>query len=94
MFDFWEKPERSTCEVYLRTHREDWFNAVETIASNLPNGILLDVGSGDLHSTRQILAQAPQITYCDVIEPDNAACKRAKNLAKYCFIGKFYPTTL
>ncbi len=94
MFDFWQKLERSTCEVYLRTHREDWFKAVEIIAKKLPEGKLLDIGAGDLHSTRQILAQAPQVNSCDVLEPNISALPRAKTLAKYCPIGKMYDDTL
>lgn len=93
-FNFW-RLDRTTFEGYIRTRREDWFYAAEQIANQL-NGKkrILDIGSGDGHSTRQILAQTKGDYTCDLIEPDKEALSRSIRILKECNIGNTYPLLL
>jgi hypothetical protein len=88
-FNFWS-PERQTCEIYLRTNRQDWFAAIDKIVEEIDTAkTLIDVGSGDGHSTRQILARSLHHLEYDLLEPDSAALARSQLNERTRF-----PTTL
>ncbi len=73
LWPFWsEKRFPSSYEnIYVRASREDWFTIIKTLDSQLANhSNLLDVGSGEGHTTKQILDRLPNSYECDLLEPN------------------------
>ncbi len=93
-FDFWTS-KRSTYEGYLRTRREDWFSATRKIVQQLRGRAeILDIGSGDGHSTLQVLSLLKTNPVCHLLEPDRQALVASKERLKEFRIGKLYCNTL
>ena len=60
--------------IYLRTFMEDWFDIVKTLAKELSGAkVILDVGSGEGHTTKQILDRVKGDYECDLLEPNKNA---------------------
>ena len=64
--------------IYLRTFVEDWFDIVNVLAKEIKGKIILDVGSGEGHTTKQILNKLKINPVCDLLEPNEKALKTAK----------------
>ena len=93
-FNFW-KEERKTSETYLRTNRGDWNNALRIITNEIGAAKkLLDIGSGDGHTTRQILSRLSQNHVCDLLEPNSKAVNISKNMLKEFPIKQFFQQKL
>jgi SAM-dependent methyltransferase len=69
--------------IYLRTFVEDWFNIVEAIAKEIKGRLILDVGCGEGHTTKQILNKLKIDYVCDIIEPNEEALKTAKEFLSF-----------
>ena len=81
--------------IYLRTFVEDWFKIVETIASKVKGKVLLDLGCGEGHTTKQILDRVGFYEYCDLVEPNKSALESAKSFLKFeNKIGEAFSDTL
>lgn len=80
----WWNSKRQTSEVYLRTNRKDWFNAVEKISQEIKNAkSIIDIGSGDGHSTRQILANTGEHDFeLSLLEPSKEGLEKSKQTLK------------
>lgn len=79
-FDWWNS--HVTSEIYLNTHRKDWWRACDMLAQELLEArSLLDVGTGDGHTLWQILslinARGSRINDVAVIEPSEIGIERA-----------------
>jgi hypothetical protein len=80
-FDWWEQ--NVTSEIYINTHRSDWWKACEKIAELIQNSrSLIDVGGGDGHTLWQILSatlsRGARLNTVAFVEPSAAALKLAK----------------
>jgi hypothetical protein len=93
-FTFWT-PERRTFEGYMRTDRHDWFDAVRLIVNEIGTAKrIIDIGSGDGHSTRQILARLQPEYLCDILEPDPQGIAHSRAILKECSVGEMHQETL
>jgi ubiquinone/menaquinone biosynthesis C-methylase UbiE len=68
--------------IYLRTFTEDWFKIVSTLASYIKGKILLDLGCGEGHTTKQILDRLDKGYVCDLVEPNEKALNLARDFLK------------
>jgi len=67
----WWSQENLTHELYLNTYRDDWFAIARMLASALEGGReLLDIGTGDGHTTEQLLSRLKGRYICDLVDPD------------------------
>lgn len=56
-YDWWDK--NVTNEIYLNTHREDWWEACDIVGELIKSArSLIDVGGGDGHTLWQVLSVA------------------------------------
>lgn len=80
----WWSPKRQTTETYLRTNRKDWFAAVRKISKEIENSKrIIDIGCGDGHSTRQILAFTGKKDFdLTLVEPSKEGIKKSKKWLK------------
>ncbi len=92
-FDWWS--ERVTNEIYLSTHRADWWKFCGIVAELLaPQENMIDVGTGDGHTLWQIVSHAStmdtfRIKRIDLLEPSGAglhcAVRRCCELPTFSF---------
>jgi len=82
--------------IYVRAFREDWFEITKAIAKELVSQQkVLDVGSGEGHTTKQILDRIPNPYVCDLLEPNpDALATSIPFLKTENTTGKTYCTTL
>lgn len=69
--------------IYLRTFTEDWFKIIEILAGKVKGKILLDLGCGEGHTTKQILDRLKQDYICDLVEPNKEALLSAKSFLSF-----------
>lgn len=79
-YDWWNA--HVTSEIYLNTHRADWWKACMAVARELAGAkSILDVGTGDGHTLWQVLslstAESTDSVSVDLIEPDSVGLMRA-----------------
>ena len=98
---FWGDKEFSDVyeNIYIRGALEDWFKIVESIAReiNLINGkrMIVDIGCGEGHSTKQVLDRVKGDYTCDLVEPNKNALLTAEKMLKVeNKIGETYPLAL
>lgn len=99
---FWGEKEFSDVyeNIYIRSFIEDWFkivyqivNEVDTQESN--NKLILDIGCGEGHTTKQILDRIKGDYICDLLEPNSNALMSAEAfLAPENNIGECFPRSL
>jgi len=73
--------------IYIRTFREDWFKIASIVAKEINsvkdnNKLILDIGCGEGHTTKQILDRVNGNYICDLLEPDQTILEKAKKLLK------------
>lgn len=100
---FWGEKQFSDVyeNIYIRSVMEDWFNIVFEIVKeiSIPKSknkkSIIDIGSGEGHTTKQILDRIKGGYECDLLEPNkNALASAEAFLTPENNIGKLYPTTL
>lgn len=99
---FWSEKKFSGVyeNVYIRSHREDWFNIVSKIVKEInslkvKNKKILDIGCGEGHTTKQIIDRIEGEYVCDLLEPNKKALVTAKTfLTQESIMGEFFPRTL
>ena len=69
--------------IYLRTFVEDWFNIVNVLAKEIKGKLILDVGCGEGHTTKQILNKLKIDYLCDIMEPNREALEIAKKFLSF-----------
>jgi hypothetical protein len=80
-FDWWD--EHVTNEIYLSTHRADWWKFCGVIAALIaPHENVIDIGTGDGHTLWQIISSAsalPQfrVNHLTLVEPNESGLRRA-----------------
>ena len=88
-FDWWQN--NVTNEIYLNTHREDWWRACDIVGELVKNAkSLIDVGGGDGHTLWQILSVAKQkgaaIQEVTFVEPSTSGlAQAARRLQQFQF---------
>jgi len=99
---FWNEKKFSEVyeNIYIRSHREDWFNIVSEIVREI-NSLkvqkkkILDIGCGEGHTTKQIIDRIEGKYVCDLLEPNKKALVSAETfLTQENIMGKFFPITL
>lgn len=81
--------------IYIRTFVEDWFHIALEIANEIKGKLLLDVGCGEGHTTKQILDRINGDIICDLLEPNKAALSSAKMFLSFeNHVGDAYIGTL
>jgi ubiquinone/menaquinone biosynthesis C-methylase UbiE len=81
--------------IYVRTFVEDWFKIIEKIANEIKGKMLLDVGCGEGHTTKQVLDRITHNYVCDILEPnENALNSAGKFLSFENNVGTSYLATL
>jgi len=81
--------------IYIRTFVEDWFKIVLEIAKEIKGKLLLDVGCGEGHTTKQILDRIGDNIVCDLLEPNKVALTSAQNFLSFeNNVGNVYVGTL
>ncbi|MDO8590311.1 MAG: class I SAM-dependent methyltransferase [bacterium] len=99
---FWGEKEFSDVyeNIYIRSFAEDWFGIVAEIVKeintqNSPNKLVLDIGCGEGHTTKQILDRVEGDYICDLLEPNQNALSSAKAfLTLENNIGECFPGSL
>ncbi len=99
---FWGEKEFSDVyeNIYIRSVMEDWFNIVLEVAKEVNSikkekKIILDIGCGEGHTTKQILDRIKGVYSCDLLEPSKNALSTAEAfLAPENNIGKLYNSPL
>lgn len=85
--------------IYIRALTEDWFNIIFGIVDEISKGrkkvgLILDIGCGEGHTTKQILDRLADYT-CDLLEPNKDALVFAESfLSPENNVRNFYPRTL
>ena len=83
-------------DVYSRTRREDWIRIVRFMVDQMTGSKqILDIGSGDGHSTRQILERLRRKNggfLCDLLEPSEIALKQSLEFLSGYPIGESFAT--
>jgi SAM-dependent methyltransferase len=69
--------------IYIRTFVEDWFDIVLSSAKEIKGGLILDVGCGEGHTTKQVLDRVKGNVKCDLLEPNKGALKLAKKFLSF-----------
>jgi len=86
--------------IYIRAVREDWFNIIFKMANEVNSmktqrKMILDIGCGEGHTTKQVLDRVEGSYACDLLEPDKRALASAMTFLKLeNNIGVCYPETL
>jgi len=81
--------------IYLRTFVEDWFHIVEKLASEIKGRLILDMGCGEGHTTKQVLDRLNGEYVCDLLEPNKGALNSALGFLKQeNKIGNHFADTL
>lgn len=101
-WNFWGDKEFSDVyeNVYIRSFVEDWFRIVVSMVKEIDGApgrrkLLLDVGCGEGHTTKQILDRLHTNYICDLLEPDRAALSTAEAFLKpENSVGKMFLQTL
>ena len=82
---FWNEKRISDVyeNIYIRTFVEDWFKIASKLAKEInlvkeKNKLILDIGSGEGHTTKQILDRVKGNYICDLLETDKVALERSK----------------
>lgn len=82
---FWNEKRISDVyeNIYIRTFVEDWLKIVNEISKEINstkvgNKLVLDIGSGEGHTTKQILDRVKGNYVCDILEIDEKALDKAK----------------
>ncbi len=82
---FWNEKRISDVyeNIYIRTFVKDWFNIVNVLAKEInsvksKNKLILDIGCGEGHTTKQILDRVKGNYVCDLLETDQSALEKAK----------------
>lgn len=80
-FDWWQN--NVTNEIYLNTHREDWWRACDIVAGFIKDAkSFIDVGGGDGHTLWQILSVAQEkganIQEVTFVEPSKSGLQQAE----------------
>lgn len=99
---FWGEKEFSDVyeNIYIRSVMEDWYNIVFEFVKHINSvkknkKILLDIGCGEGHTTKQILDRINGSYECDLLEPNQNALSTAEAfLTPENNIGKIYPRSL
>ncbi|HRH32785.1 MAG TPA: hypothetical protein PK720_01385 [bacterium] len=99
---FWGEKEFADVyeNIYIRSFIEDWFKIVDVIAMEVDlqkanPKVMLDVGCGEGHTTKQILDRVEGEYTCDLLEPDANALISAKAfLLPENNIGETFPRSL
>lgn len=85
--------------IYIRALTEDWFKIIFGIVNEISKerkktGVILDIGCGEGHTTKQILDRLDNYT-CDLLEPDKTALVFAESfLTPENKVRNFFPRTL
>jgi len=86
---FWNEKRISDVyeNIYIRTFVEDWFKIASTLAKEInsvkvENKLILDIGCGEGHTTKQILDRVKGNYVCDLLETDNVALEKANKFLK------------
>jgi trans-aconitate methyltransferase len=99
---FWGDKEFSDVyeNIYIRSVVEDWYRIVLVLVQKInqnrtKNKLLLDIGCGEGHTTKQILDRVKGKYVCDLLEPDAHALTAAEAfLVPENSVGKCYPQAL
>lgn len=99
---FWDEKGFSNVyeNIYIRCVRDDWYNIVSEFTKQInslkkENQLLLDIGCGEGHTTKQILDRINGSYKCDLLEPDRNALSTAKAFLKQeNNIGETFPISL
>ena len=100
---FWGEKEFSDVyeNIYIRAVMEDWFNIINEIVKeinvikNNSKRLILDIGCGEGHTTKQILDRINSNYTCDLLEPNENALNTAEAfLTPENNIGEIYPKSL
>lgn len=99
---FWGEKEFSDVyeNIYIRSFVEDWFGIVNEIVKEInllkkSNKLLLDIGCGEGHTTKQILDRIENSYICDLLEPnENALVSAEAFLTPENNIGECFPRSL
>jgi len=100
---FWGEKEFSDVyeNIYIRSVMEDWygiiFEIVKEFSSLKKDGkkLIVDIGCGEGHTTKQILDRIKYDYECDLLDPnENALATAEAFLTPENNIGKVYPRTL
>lgn len=102
IWPFWGEKQFSDVyeNIYIRSFVEDWFGIVDVIAREINSlkrdlKLILDVGCGEGHTTKQILDRITGEYICDLLEPDADALTSAQTfLAVENSIGEIFPQAL
>lgn len=99
---FWGEKEFSDVyeNIYIRSFVEDWFKIIDEIVKEI-NGhkskekVILDIGCGEGHTTKQILDRVEGKYVCDLLEPnENALASAEAFLTPENSIDKYFPRSL
>ena len=88
-FDWWQN--NVTNEIYINTHREDWWGACDVVGDLIKHAkSFIDVGGGDGHTLWQILsvakAKGAKIQDVTFVEPSKSGLEAARRrLAQFRF---------
>jgi len=101
-WNFWGDKEFSDVyeNIYIRSFVEDWFGIVAEMVKEInsidsPKKLILDVGCGEGHTTKQILDRISGDYTCDLLEPDaNALASAEAHLTPENSIGERFPRSL
>jgi hypothetical protein len=90
-WNIWGTNERIYEEVYLRCDRKNWHAVAKDMAKSIKGlRYTADLGSGNGHSTRQVLDILNYNDYkCDLFEPDSIALEESKKLTALCNVNSF-----
>ena len=94
---FWPEKEFTDVyeNIYVRAFTEDWFKIVLAVAGGLEgHSLLLDIGCGEGHTTKQILDRIHTPHTCDLLEPHKDALMSAQSfLQKENNVGDTHAVT-
>lgn len=101
-WNFWGDKEFSDIyeNIYIRSFIEDWFGIVAEMVREIDSvgsskKLVLDVGCGEGHTTKQILDRISGDYVCDLLEPDaNALTSAEAYLTPENNIGERFPRSL
>lgn len=99
---FWGEKEFSDVyeNIYIRSFVEDWFEIVDEIAKEINTQktlkkLILDIGCGEGHTTKQILDRVEGDYICDLLEPNaNALASAEAFLTPENNVGERFPRSL
>lgn len=87
--------------IYIRALNEDWFEIVSVMVDEINSlktkgkKLILDIGCGEGHTTKQILDRVKGAYVCDLLEPnENALASAEAFLTSENNIGKRYSRSL